>query len=120
MASEKPLIAEIILEASRLGHRLFRVNTGLYWSGDVASHEGSTVVLTKARRIRAGLATGGADIIGIAKDGTFISLEVKAGKTPTTDEQKAWAVMVRSLGGRAGIVRTLDEARAVLDGTSQA
>lgn len=67
-----------------------------------------------ARFVKYGLCKGSADIIGIVTNdvgkGIFVALEVKAPKGRATPEQIDFLSEVRSFGGIAAIVRTVDEA----------
>jgi hypothetical protein len=78
---------------------LWRNNSG------VAEHRGA--------RVRYGLATGSADLIGCL-DGRFIALEVKTSTGRATPEQRLWLDLVRRHGGFAAIVRSVDDARAAI------
>ena len=65
--------------------------------------------------IRFGLAVGSADLIGVLKpDGRFIALEIKTPTGKTTPEQEAWLNTIRSFGGVAEVVRSVDEAMVVI------
>jgi hypothetical protein len=61
-----------------------------------------------------GLAIGSADLIGLV-DGRFFALETKSAKRKQTPEQIAWASVVRSMGGFACVVRSVDEARQAVE-----
>ena len=78
---------------------LWRNNTG------VAEHRGA--------RVRYGLATGSADLIGCLA-GRFVALEVKTSTGRATPEQRLWLDLVRRHGGFAAIVRSVDDARAAI------
>lgn len=107
--------------------RLFRNNVGNFWSGRPVKSKPGIVALKNPRRVQCGLANGSGDLIGIRtitireedvgkQIGQFVSLEVKGERTRTKDEQIAWAEFVRKRGGLAGIVRTIEEAEAILEG----
>lgn len=79
-----------------------------------------------AQRIRFGLAVGSGDLIGyqtvvitpemVGKQvAVILSCEVKTEKGPIRDEQYRWADHINSVGGRAIIARSLEQARAELD-----
>ena len=59
---------------------------------------------------RYGLCVGSADIVGIAPDGRFLAVEVKADKGRVTDAQRLFIEAVQRAGGRAGIARSPDDA----------
>jgi hypothetical protein len=67
----------------------------------------------QVRHISYGLAVGSGDLIGLAR-GRFVSLEVKTPTGRASAEQLRWVALVRSLGGVAGIVRSVDEARGLI------
>jgi penicillin-binding protein-related factor A (putative recombinase) len=62
----------------------------------------------KTRFWRAGI-KGSSDIIGIYKDGRFIAVECKAGKNKPTPEQTDFIDRIKTNGGIALIVYSLDE-----------
>ncbi len=67
------------------------------------------------RGIRYGLTTGAADLVGVlAPSGRWFALEVKSAKGQLTPEQTLWLALVRRMGGFAGVVRSVDDARAAL------
>jgi hypothetical protein len=84
--SESTLQKEILLLASKLGHRLFRCNTAQGWVGQsfrfskkmkVEVYPGD-VLIRKARPLHAGLVEGGSDLIGWhGTTGKFIAIETK-------------------------------------------
>ena len=73
-------------------------------------------VRAHGRMIRYGLTPGSADLLGLARGGRFVSVEVKTpgGRTSKEREllQDEWAYTVRTLGGYACQVSSVDEARA--------
>ena len=46
----------------------------------------------------------------------FVAIECKSAKGAVRPEQKSFIAMVKKLGGRAGIARSVKEARGVVDG----
>lgn len=91
--------------------------------------------LDRLRFARQGMIQGAADLIGIlrlrsaslrpaaglSEVGRFFALEVKRPSAPgrpagkTSEEQGQWLALVRSMGGFAAVVSSVDEARAALD-----
>lgn len=66
-------------------------------------------------RVRYGLAPGSADLVGIlAPSGRFLAFEVKTAKGRASQEQSAFLDLVRSRGGFAAIVRSVDDAHAAV------
>ena len=53
---------------------------------------------------------GVSDIIACSPDGMFHALEIKNAKGKLSDHQIAWGNMVRRIGGRYTILRSLEEA----------
>lgn len=107
--SERGLIREIMLALSARGHRMFRQNVGMGWTGTV-HHAGDVVTITNPRPIHAGLCTGSADLIGWTREGTFLAVEVKGKRTSISKAQKDFLAAVQSAGGRAGIARSTEDA----------
>jgi hypothetical protein len=109
--SRPPAVKEIVLVKELLltfGNepdlRLFRNNSGVLT--DVTG-----------RPVKFGLATGSADIVGIlAPHGLFIAWEVKIHRpgSKESDEQLAWARMIREMGGVCDTVRSVEDARVSL------
>lgn len=65
---------------------------------------------------RYGLIPGASDLLGIlAPGGRWVALEIKTERGRVTPEQRMFLGLVRSRGGFAAVVRSVDEARAALD-----
>lgn len=63
-----------------------------------------------------GLSKGSADLVGIlAPAGRFVALEVKTATGRVRPEQVVWLALVRSRGGFAAVVRSVDDARSALE-----
>lgn len=123
-SKEGRLMAEIMIDASKKGWRLFRNSVGLAWqgkpNGEIVTRTGISIILAGARRVRFGLAVGSGDLIGwrpvvITDDmvGTtiaqFASVEVKtSGYARATKEQKNWMDQVNNAGGYGIILREGD------------
>lgn len=72
----------------------------------------------KAQRediVRYGLCAGSSDLIGIAKGGRFVALEVKSETGRVTKEQTMFITLVRAMGGVGEVVRSVEEAMAAVD-----
>jgi hypothetical protein len=93
--------------------RLFRNNTGTLPDPRTG------------RPVQFGLARGSADLIGLRtvtitpdmvgqQVAVFTSIEVKTPKGRPTAEQQNWLKMVQSLGGIAGIARSVRDANEIL------
>ena len=110
---EGVLLNQARLYASRHGARLFRNQRGKYRATD-------------GRWIEYGLAHGASDLIGwrvvtITPDmigmrlAQFVAIECKSGRRALTAGQSAFVNTVEQAGGRAGVVRTIDEVRTLFD-----
>lgn len=115
MGSEKDILNNIMLLATRLSARLFRNNIGSY-----KSHTG--------HYIKYGVCNpGGSDLIGwtrvkitdehVGKTiAVFTAIEVKTENVKPTKEQLNFINVVRASGGYAGIAYDLEEAQTILEG----
>ena len=110
--SEQELQQRIRLELGSGPVRLWRNNVGALCD-------------PRGRLVTYGLCTGSSDLIGLRKLtvtpehlgqhlALFCALEVKTQRGRATAEQERFLAAVRELGGLAGVVRSLAEARAVL------
>lgn len=106
---------EIHLALSSAGHRLVRVNAGRGWVGPTTRHNDGSVTIRAAQPF-VGVPDGVSDLIGCARDGAFVAIEVKTQTGRPSDAQTAYIAMVRSLGGRAGIARSVEDALAIAGG----
>lgn len=117
----------IQLSLSDATTRLWRNNVGAAWQGKAVEHSGGLVTLYGPRRVEYGLAPGSSDLIGLRsveitpemvgqRVAIFCAVEVKTAKGRPTDEQAAFLKTVNLLGGRAGIARSEDEAKIIVDG----
>ena len=58
---------------------------------------------------------GKADILGIrAKDGKFLSIEVKVGPDKLNNDQRSWMAMIKKFGGLAIECRSLEDIETIL------
>lgn len=125
-APESDIQADIRLSVGLIPTvRLFRNNRGVAWMGKIVERVGSTVVLANARPVEFGLTDGASDLIGlksitITPDmvgqtvAVFTAAEVKRPGVKVPDHQQRFIDFVRSFGGIAGVVRSSDEAKALL------
>lgn len=111
--SETSLLKEIHLAVSTTTTRLFRNNCGRLRSSD-------------GQWVQFGLCPGSSDLIGFKsvkvtpemvgqRVAIFAALEVKSTKGRATPEQWNFIDTVATYGGLAGVVRSLEEARQVLN-----
>lgn len=115
MTPEGRLMREIQVALSAAGHRLVRVNAGRGWVGPTKRHNDGSVTIKHAQPF-VGVPEGVSDLIGCAADGAFCAVEVKTEKGRPSDAQMAYIQMVRSLGGRAGVARSPEDAVRICEG----
>lgn len=135
--SEIDLMRHLMKQATRLGARLFRQNTGMGWIGKAIRIERTQtisvgpgdVVIRKARPFHTGFDgwsdLGGwsplvvtADMIG-ATIAVYTQAEIKENARPT-QEQLDWIAAVNRAGGRAGIARNEADLAAIINRTPSA
>lgn len=126
MTSEVETMREIMLDASARGDRLWRNNTGMAWQGIVRKLPNGDIVLHKPRPVHFGLAEGSGDLIGLHRVrieqrhvgstlAVFTSVEVKSARGATREAQRAFLHAVQTLGGLAGIARSVEDARRITE-----
>lgn len=109
---ESELQRLIMLEASKMGTRLFRVNTGQGWMGKIVrdhyeeSHR--YITIEDPRPLHAGLCTGGSDLIGWHR-GLFTAVEVKSASGRLTPEQANFLEQVNKAGGIGICARSVED-----------
>jgi VRR-NUC domain len=124
--TEADIQAAIMLDLGRGATRVFRNHVAKGFTGEFIRTEAGFTVLKNARRASFGLCVGSSDVIGfrqvvITPDmvgktvAAFIAIEVKAAGGRSSSEQRAFIQVVRQAGGLAGIARSVDEARAIVD-----
>lgn len=70
-------------------------------------------------RVKYGLGVGSADLVGFMHEtGQMIAIEVKTPVGRLSKEQKLWLAFCAAKGARVGVARSVEEALAILDGTS--
>lgn len=126
MTGETNIMRGIMMACSRGATRLFRVNTAQAWAGEVVARTQDTITLRNPRTIHAGLCKGGSDLIGwrsvtITPDmvgqqiAVFAAIECKAARGRVSTDQQNFIDAVNRAGGFAGVARSDDEARSILD-----
>lgn len=125
--SEAHVLQSIRLALSNGVTRLFRNNVGTAWQGEATQLPNGDVLIRRAQRVKYGLQVGSGDLIGWRsvlitpemvgqRAALFLSIEVKSATGAPTPEQERWALAVNLAGGRAGIVRSVEEAEAIITG----
>jgi len=129
---EQNILKTILLDVCRGSVRLWRSNAGQGWVGKT-HHVGSAgmvkvypgdVVVRNAQPLRAGF-KGLSDLTGYVtievtpdmvgeKIAVFSAVEVKAARGRASKEQKSFIERVLAAGGRAGIARSSEDAKKVL------
>ncbi len=110
--SEQELQQRIRLELGRGPVRLWRNNVGALRD-------------QRGRLVSYGLCPGSSDLIGLRRLrvapehlgqelAVFCALEIKSQRGRPTAEQQRFLALVQALGGLAGVIRTPEEARALL------
>lgn len=116
-----------IIRASELGGRLWRMNTGLAWVGEIIEHiPGKYITLKNPRPFKAGVEgmsdAGGFTPVLITQEmvgktlPVYTVMENKSGAGRLSKMQEAFLEMVYRAGGRAGVIRSLQDVEAVLEG----
>lgn len=107
---------------------LWRVNVGQAWTGDVQRLPGGAILIKNPRPFNTGLPRGFSDLFGIQcvtitpdmvgqEVGVFVALEVKHEAQPSA-WQAAFLQAVRLAGGRSGVVRSVADARKVINASN--
>lgn len=124
--SEAELKAQIRIALGRRHDvRLFNNPVGQAWIGQSQTQRDGSVLLLRPHRVVYGLFPGSSDLFGwrsvvITADmvgqtiAQVVSPEVKFGRYKPTDEQLKWRDNVIAAGGRAGIVRSVEDAVALV------
>jgi hypothetical protein len=120
------LVNDILRELSRGETRLFRQNAGFAWQGQVIEQSAHRLILAHPRAIKLGV-PGMADLGGLTsilitpemigqRIAIDLQIEAKFGSGRATPEQRAYIETMRSLGARAGIARSVEDARRITMG----
>jgi hypothetical protein len=124
--AEQHLRKAVLTALSGLGARLFRVNTGMAWAGEV-ERTGPNVYIRNAYPVRMGLVEGGSDLVGwtpvrVTPEmvgelvAVFTAIELKVGRQPTTEAQDRFLARVAEAGGASGVARTVADAVELVRG----
>ena len=91
----------IRLELSKLGGLVLRLNNGLFYTED-------------GRPIKSGLPKGTSDLLYVGND-IIAFMEVKTSKGKPRPEQLRFIEKIKSLGHKAGIVRSVEDALKLIN-----
>lgn len=108
------LTHQIMLALSEAGCIVWKNPTGTAYQGRIIHQTQNTITLADHRLVTFGLCVGGSDLIGIAPDGRFLGVEVKAGKDRELDEQRKFIEAVRRKQAYAGFARSVEDAISLL------
>lgn len=112
--------------ATDLGARLFRMNIGLAWVGDVTKNRDGSITIRNPRPFRSGV-KGMSDLIGwtpvvITPDmvgktvAVYAAVETKSARGGAFEDQKNFVSAVHRAGGKAGIAKVDEDLDAILRG----
>jgi len=115
-----------LIKASQLGSRVWRMNVGLAWVGEVIEKSDKIIVLSNPRPFKAGVegmsdcggftpVTVTADMVGKTLP-VYTAMENKSGTGRLSTEQRSFLEMVHRNGGLAGVVRSLEDVETILAG----
>jgi hypothetical protein len=117
----------IMLEVSKVTNTtIFRNNVGMCWIGNHHRLKDGSLLIREPRPLHAGLCKGSSDLIGWTtreitpdmvgkKVAIFTALEVKSERGRTSAEQFNFIQRLRECGGIAGIARSPEEARNLIE-----
>jgi hypothetical protein len=126
--SESALYPEIIGALSNGPTRLWRQQSMLAWAGKVLSRTATTITLLHPHAVKVSM-PGIADLGGLTAVevtpaligrtlAVAVAIECKAGRARPTEEQAAFLATVARMGGRAGVARSVEDARLIISGES--
>lgn len=107
---------------------LFRANVGKAWTGSrIEKLPGRKVLIHDARPFTTGLPPGFSDLFGLVsveitqdmvgqRVAIFTAMEVKTPRGRVSEKQGNFLQAVNDNGGRAGVVRSVDEALKLIRG----
>lgn len=126
--AEKNIQQQIRLAMPEHGTTLFRANVGQSWTGnDCQPLADGSMLIRDARPFTSGLPAGFSDLFGLhpvvitpemvgQTVAVFCAIEVKAPRGKPTEQQHHFIDFILSHGGRAGVARSVEDARKIIDG----
>lgn len=123
---EADFMRRCMKRATDMGARLFRMNVGVAWVGEVTKNRDGSITIRNPRPFKSGV-PGMSDLIGwapvtITGDmvgetvAVYLAVETKSARGRASDEQKNFVAAVHRAGGRAGIAKTDADLEAILCG----
>jgi hypothetical protein len=128
---EHEIQQRILLACGSGSTRLWRNNVGTGWAGQatkiqrrgMVAVEPGDIIVRQGRPLHAGLCVGSSDLIGyrvVNRVAQFVALEVKSATGRPTAQQTQFIDHINAVGGCAGIVRSVEDARTVLGSDAKA
>jgi len=114
MKAEAAFSASFQLWCGKQGYIVLRLNSGKAWEGVLIHHPELGPILIKLRRISM-CHTGTSDLLVLMPKGQAVFVETKAGKYKATKEQIAFIRAVRGLGYKAGVIRSIEDFKKIVD-----
>jgi hypothetical protein len=122
------LVKKIQIAISRGVVRLWRNNSGQAWQGDVVRNPDGSITIRHPRVVHFGLAEGSADLIGFREVEikrhhvgytmpVFVSIEAKLGTGRLRNDQNNWLAFCKNSGALAGVAKSIEQAKSIVDGT---
>jgi hypothetical protein len=111
--SESDLIAQILLAHSHGDTRLFRLNAGRAWQGQIVSQSSTRLILSPYYPIKLG-PEGISDLVGWSRAALFTAIEAKVSPNKPTEAQQRFIDLVLRHGGRAGTAYSVEDAASIL------
>lgn len=118
MSESSQLVADIQLQLSRGPTRLLRINSGKAWAGKIIEQSATRLVLLHYHAVQLAPA-GTADLFGwTTEEGRAIAtaIEAKTGTGRATKEQRDFLELLVKMGGKAGVARSVEDARRIVNG----
>lgn len=122
--SEAQLVADVLLACGRGDTRLWRFNAGVSWAGTIVRRTSTHLTLMNYHPVRLAPEgfpdTAGFTSIVVTPEmiGTriaqFLGVETKFGRNRPTETQAAFLEMARSLGARAGVAYSVEDALKII------
>ena len=122
--TEADFMRRCMKRATDLGARLFRMNVGVAWVGEVEKNRDGSITIRNPRPFKSGV-PGMSDLVGWIpvtitpamagqRVAVYAAVETKSARGRATDEQRAFLLAVSRAGGLAGIARTDDDLTTIL------